>query len=50
MHLTTYVNRRLSGLQRKSVEPMALVAGGPPRTLRGERVFLRGPPNQLAAA
>jgi len=34
MHLTTYVNGQLSGLQRKSVEPMALAAGVPPRTLQ----------------
>jgi len=34
MHLTTYVNGQLSSLQRKSVEPMALAAGVPPRTLQ----------------
>jgi SRSO17 transposase len=34
MHLTTYVNGQLSGLPRKSVEPMALAAGVPPRTLQ----------------
>lgn len=34
MHLTTYVNGQLSGLPRKSVEPMALAVGVPPRTLQ----------------
>lgn len=34
MHLRTYVNGQLSGLQRKSVEPMALAGGVPPRTLQ----------------
>jgi SRSO17 transposase len=34
MHLTTYVNGQLSELQRKSVEPIALAARVPPRTLQ----------------
>ena len=34
MHLTTYVNGQLSGLQRKSVEPIALAQRLPPRTLQ----------------
>lgn len=34
MHLTTYVSGQLSGLQRKSVEPMALAAQVRPRTLQ----------------
>jgi len=33
-HLTTYVNGQLSQLNRKSVEPIALAAGVPPRTLQ----------------
>jgi SRSO17 transposase len=33
-HLRTYVNGQLSDLPRKSVEPMALAAGTPPRTLQ----------------
>ncbi len=33
-HLETYVRGQLSSLQRKSVEPMALEAGTPPRTLK----------------
>jgi SRSO17 transposase len=33
-HLTTYVNGQLSQLDRKSVEPIALAAGMPPRTLQ----------------
>ncbi len=34
MHLRTYVSGQLSGLKRKSVEPMALAADVPPRTLQ----------------
>jgi SRSO17 transposase len=33
-HLTVYVNGQLSDLPQKSVEPMALKAGMPPRTLQ----------------
>lgn len=33
-HLDTYVQGQLSNLHRKSVEPMALAAGTPPRTLQ----------------
>jgi SRSO17 transposase len=33
-HLQTYVNGQLSDLPRKSIEPMALAAGTPPRTLQ----------------
>lgn len=33
-HLSVYVEGQLSGLQRKSVEPMALAAGVPVRTLQ----------------
>jgi len=33
-HLRTYVRGQLSGLPRKSVEPIALAAGVPPRTLQ----------------
>jgi SRSO17 transposase len=33
-HLRTYVAGQLSGLPRKSVEPIALAAGVPPRTLQ----------------
>lgn len=33
-HLGTYVRGQLGPLQRKSVEPMALDAGVPPRTLQ----------------
>jgi SRSO17 transposase len=33
-HLKTYVNGQVSGLHRKSVEPMALKSGTPPRTLQ----------------
>jgi SRSO17 transposase len=33
-HLRTYVAGQLSGLPRKSAEPIALAAGVPPRTLR----------------
>lgn len=33
-HLTTYVSGQISGLERKSVEPMALAADIPPRTLQ----------------
>ena len=33
-HLRTYINGQLSDLPRKSVEPMALAAGTPPRTLQ----------------
>ncbi len=33
-HLTTYVEGQLSQLDRKSVEPIALAAGVPPRTLQ----------------
>jgi SRSO17 transposase len=33
-HLTTYVQGQLSDLERKSVEPIALQAGVPPRTLQ----------------
>ena len=33
-HMETYVTGQLSGLQRKSVEPMADAAGVPPRTLQ----------------
>lgn len=33
-HLRTYVEGQLSALPRKSVEPMALAAGTPPRTLQ----------------
>lgn len=33
-HLRTYVGGQLSGLQRKSVEPIALAANVPPRTLQ----------------
>lgn len=34
VHLTTYVNGQLSALPRKSVEPIALAARVPPRTLQ----------------
>ena len=33
-HLRTYVSGQLSDLQRKSVEPIALAANMPPRTLQ----------------
>ena len=33
-HLRTYVGGQLSNLLRKSIEPMALEAGTPPRTLQ----------------
>ena len=33
-HLETYVNGQVSTLKRKSVEPMALKSGTPPRTLQ----------------
>jgi SRSO17 transposase len=33
-HMRTYVNGQLGPLERKSVEPMALEAGTPPRTLQ----------------
>lgn len=33
-HLQTYVNGQVSALKRKSVEPIALKAGTPPRTLQ----------------
>ena len=33
-HLTTYVQGQLSDIERKSVEPIALQAGVPPRTLQ----------------
>ena len=33
-HLNTYVEGQLSKLDRKSVEPIALAAGVPPRTLQ----------------
>ena len=33
-HLSVYVNGQLSDLQRKSVEPIALAAGVPVRTLQ----------------
>jgi SRSO17 transposase len=33
-HLRTYVNGQLSSLERKSIEPIALEAGVPPRTLQ----------------
>jgi SRSO17 transposase len=33
-HLAVYVTRQLSDLAQKSVEPMALAAGTPPRTLQ----------------
>ena len=33
-HLRTYIRGQLSDLPRKSVEPMALTAGTPPRTLQ----------------
>ena len=34
LHMTTYVKGQLSNLSRKSVEPIALAAGVPPRTLQ----------------
>ena len=34
VHLETYVNGQVSGLHRKSIEPMALKGGTPPRTLQ----------------
>lgn len=39
--LKAYVRGQLSGLQRKSVEPMALEAGMPPRTLQGFLEFVK---------
>lgn len=33
-HLRTYINGQLSGLERKSIEPIALARGVPPRTLQ----------------
>ena len=33
-HLRTYVAGQISGLLRKSIEPIALAAGTPPRTLQ----------------
>ena len=33
-HLRTYVNGQVSGLERKSIEPIALDAGVPPRSLQ----------------
>ncbi len=33
-HLQTYVNGQLSDLERKSIEPIALAANVPPRTLQ----------------
>jgi SRSO17 transposase len=34
MHLQTYINGQLSDLERKSIEPIALAANVPPRTLQ----------------
>ncbi len=38
-HLNTYVEGQLSKLDRKSVEPIALAAGVPPRTLAAVSQF-----------
>ena len=40
-HLRIYVCGQLSDLPRKSVEPIALAAGVPPRTLQGFLALLR---------
>jgi len=46
-HLTTYVEGQLSKLDRKSVEPIALAAGMPPRTLQQFLNFLEWDQEQL---
>ena len=54
--ISTYVRGQLSALPRKSVKPMALEAGVPPRTLQellsrelatGERVLWTASPSRL---
>ena len=46
-HLSTYVEGQLSKLDRKSVEPIALAAGVPPRTLQQFLSFLEWDQEQL---
>lgn len=46
-HLDTYVEGQLSKLDRKSVEPIALAAGVPPRTLQQFLNFLEWDQEQL---
>jgi SRSO17 transposase len=46
-HLSTYVEGQLSKLDRKSVEPIALAAGVPPRTLQQFLNFLDWDQQQL---
>jgi SRSO17 transposase len=46
-HLSTYVEGQLSKLDRKSVEPIALAAGVPPRTLQQFLNFLEWDQEQL---
>ncbi len=46
-HLATYVEGQLSGLDRKSVEPIALAAGVAPRTLQQFLNFLEWDQEQL---
>jgi SRSO17 transposase len=46
-HLSTYVEGQLSKLDRKSVEPIALAAGVPPRTLQQFLNFLEWDQDQL---
>lgn len=46
-HLKTYVEGQLSKLDRKSVEPIALAAGVPPRTLQQFLNFLEWDQEQL---
>jgi len=46
-HLDTYVTGQLSKLERKSVEPIALAAGVPPRTLQQFLNFLEWDQEQL---
>jgi len=45
-HFQTYLEGQTSALQRKRVEPMALQAGVPPRTLRRvDKLWERGGPS-----
>jgi SRSO17 transposase len=46
-HLPVYIRGQLSGLERKSVEPIAVEAGVPPRTLQEFLSQLRWPEDDL---
>src|SRR6266581_2638312 len=46
-HLPVYINGQLSALERKSVEPIAVEAGMPPRTLQEFVSQLRWPEDRL---